>query len=552
MSRSTHNQRIARGLKKATGLAYQTCLNKVIAAAEAGLLPTPLDDAGIEKAVTMLASGIAVTQPADVDQAALLDQAYNFDRGLVLFVGPVATGKTTLLYDLAVKRAEKGHLVHTVESPIESHLRGDYPGPGRTGRIKQIEYDGPDGPGFHEAQRRARINDPDVLLIGEIRGHETAHAALQAADVGHLAVATMHSSGGVDDAIQRILTVFPPEQQEMARTVLSTTLRAVVVLRREKNEFFQATTLIDAEMRESIRTGGKPQAHGSYVLGRDVSGRSVTWRPAPDSIPVLHLVGPTGTGKSVLASDLASQCAQRGGEVHVIDTLRAGGPYVEADVLATSTVEAVEALDALNADSDKDRLLIVEGPEALDADARTSLDGFLAHSRSRQIRVVLISQRHQYLGINGSTLAFKPTVFPGRGWGQFHRDGNAHWSPVQVWGPSLDDIAQQPTRVAVATPGMKASVLVDLRRATTMLRVGMWPREAFAAAAKDSGSPFSRDAFIRISAMLSEGESLASSFRAHPHLFDDWVATAVENAEVGGFIADALMKICETLAAEAA
>ena len=546
MSRSTHNQRIARGLKKATGLAYQTCLNKVVAAAEDGILPTPLDDAGIEKAVTMLASGITVTQPGvDVDQAALLDQAYNFDRGLVLFVGPVGTGKTTLFYDLAVKRAEKGHLVHTVESPIESHLRGDYPGPGRTGRIKQIEYGRPGSPDFSEAQRRARINDPDVLMIDEIRDVESAHRALESADVGHLAVATMHANS-VETAIKRLITVFPPEQQEMARTVLSTTLRAVVVLRREKNEFFVETTLIDAETREAIRTGGQRVA---FPIGEDALGRPVSWESGSDDHPALCIVGPTGTGKSVLAASLARTAREHDHEVHVIDTLKDGVDYRDGHNVVRTDKGAMRLLANLRDSGPFDRLLIVEEADVLRPDVVAALRRLVPLARSARLRIVFLSQQQAFLADEGAYAVFPVVPAPARGWVRFHDGKGGLQSEVRVWGPTSEEIAEE--RRAKAAQEAPKAVAVDLRRLATLLKAGLPPKEAGMAVAKSSRNDLSRRAFAQIGQHVGGGESISEAFRSHPHLFDEWVVAAIEAGEQAGIVAETLLDLSETLAAEA-
>jgi molybdopterin-guanine dinucleotide biosynthesis protein len=545
MSRTTHNQRIARGLKKATGLGYQTCLNRVIAAAEAGLLPTPLDDAGIEKAVTMLASGITVTQP-DVDQASLLDQAYNFDRGLVLFVGTVGTGRTTLLYDLAVKRANRGHLVHTVESPIESNLSGDYPGPGRTGRIKQIEYGGPEGPDFHEAQRRARINDPDVLLVGEIRDVESAHRALESADVGHLVATTMHANS-VNEAIRRLITVFPPEQQEMARTVLSTTLRAVVVLRREKSEFFQETTLIDAGMRESIRTGGQRVA---FPIGENTEGRPVSWRPGWEDYPALSLVGPSGTGKSVLAASLARTAREHDHEVFVVDTLKDGADYRDGHQTVIRTDKgAMRLLANLRTLGPFERLLIVEEPQTLRPDVIESLRRLVAEARRLRLRVVLVSQQDPLLGPVGSKVDFTPGTAKARGWAHFRDRSKARYVDVRVWGPTVDEIAAE--RRAQEVSAAPKAVAVDLRRLSTLLRAGLAPAPALAAVAKSSRNDLAREAFTQMAQAVGDGEAvLSDALRAHPHLFDEWVAAAVEAGETAGIVSQILDDVSGTLAAE--
>ncbi len=142
-------------------------------------------------------------------------------RGLVLVTGPTGSGKTTTLASLidVINRTKACHIV-TIEDPIEyyhSHQRAV---------VNQREI-GVDVPSFAEALRRALRQDPDVILVGEMRDLETIEAAITAAETGHLVFSTVHTTGAAR-TVDRLIDAFPPEQQEQIRVQLSINLRAVV------------------------------------------------------------------------------------------------------------------------------------------------------------------------------------------------------------------------------------------------------------------------------------------------------------------------------------
>ncbi len=154
-----------------------------------------------------------------------------FPRGLVLVVGPTGSGKTTTLATMInyinVTRSE--HIL-TLEDPVE-YKHGNI-----LSLIDQREI-GRDCVSFHDGIREALRQDPDVVLVGEMRDLETTSMALTAAETGHLVLATLHTSGA-SDTINRIIDIFPPEQQPQIRTQLSICLRAVIsqVLVKTKDE----------------------------------------------------------------------------------------------------------------------------------------------------------------------------------------------------------------------------------------------------------------------------------------------------------------------------
>ncbi len=142
-------------------------------------------------------------------------------RGLVLVTGPTGSGKSTTLAAIIdeINRTRAEHIL-TVEDPIEfvhKHKRCI---------VNQREI-GPDATSFGEALKAALRQDPDVILVGEMRDLETISTALTAAETGHLVFGTLHTQSA-PSTIDRIIDVFPPEQQEQVRIMIAGSLQAVV------------------------------------------------------------------------------------------------------------------------------------------------------------------------------------------------------------------------------------------------------------------------------------------------------------------------------------
>ena len=142
-------------------------------------------------------------------------------RGLVLVTGPTGSGKSTTLASLVdiINRTKPLHII-TVEDPIEflhNHKRAI---------VNQREV-GEDTNSFSEALRRVLREDPDVILVGEMRDLETISMALTAAETGHLVFGTLHTQDA-PQTIDRVIDVFPTSQQEQVRTMLSAALEGVV------------------------------------------------------------------------------------------------------------------------------------------------------------------------------------------------------------------------------------------------------------------------------------------------------------------------------------
>ncbi len=142
-------------------------------------------------------------------------------RGLVLCTGATGSGKSTTLAAIIghVNDTRQCHIV-TIEDPIE-FLHDD-----RQSIVNQREV-GIDTASFGEALRRALRQDPDVILIGELRDAETAETAMQAAESGHLVLSTLHTLDAAE-SISRIVEFFPPEKQQPVRSILAGVLRGVI------------------------------------------------------------------------------------------------------------------------------------------------------------------------------------------------------------------------------------------------------------------------------------------------------------------------------------
>ncbi|MBT3376690.1 MAG: type IV pilus twitching motility protein PilT [Lentisphaerae bacterium] len=142
-------------------------------------------------------------------------------RGMVLVTGPTGSGKSTTLASMIdIVNQERDCHVITVEDPIEFYHNH------KTSVLTQREI-GIDVPSFGEALRRALRQDPDVILVGEMRDLETIGAAITAAETGHLVFGTLHTTGAAE-TVDRIVDAFPTDQQEQVRTQLASSLICVI------------------------------------------------------------------------------------------------------------------------------------------------------------------------------------------------------------------------------------------------------------------------------------------------------------------------------------
>ena len=159
-----------------------------------------------------------------VEQLALpvvIKRFCQYPNGLVLVTGPAGSGKSTTLAALIehINRTKRTHIV-TLEDPIEFIHKNKY------ALINQREI-GTHSETFASALRSALREDPDVILVGELRDYETIALALEASNTGHLVFATLHTSSAIS-TIERIIQVFPHEQQNKIQSLLADNLRGTI------------------------------------------------------------------------------------------------------------------------------------------------------------------------------------------------------------------------------------------------------------------------------------------------------------------------------------
>jgi twitching motility protein PilT len=189
------------------------------------------------------------------------------ERGLVLIAGPAGCGKSSTLAALigTINRTRNVHIV-TAEDPVEyRHAHG-------TSIVEQMHV-GRDIPTFAAALRAALRQDPDVLLIGEMRDLETMSMALSAAETGHLVFSTLHT-GTVAQTLDRIIDVFPDDRQSQVRAQLALSLAGIVIQAlvplaqgRGRVPAVELLFVTDA-MRNLIRRGQNHQIHAQMGLAR--------------------------------------------------------------------------------------------------------------------------------------------------------------------------------------------------------------------------------------------------------------------------------------------
>jgi len=157
----------------------------------------------------------------DLGMPAITHKFTEFPRGLVLVTGPTGSGKSTTLAAMLdeINKSRAEHII-TIEDPIEyTHEHGK-----SVIEQREVHYD---TRSFAAALRSALREDPDVVLIGEMRDLETIAAAITIAETGHLVLATLHTNNAAQ-SIDRMVDVFPPHQQQQIRVQLSNILQAIV------------------------------------------------------------------------------------------------------------------------------------------------------------------------------------------------------------------------------------------------------------------------------------------------------------------------------------
>lgn len=194
----------------------------------------------------------------------------NFRNGLVLVTGPTGSGKSTTLAALVDKlnSSRTGHIV-TMEDPIEFVHQH------KSCIVNQREV-GADTESFRAALKHILRQDPDYILLGEMRDLETIEAALVIAETGHLVFASLHTNSAVD-TVNRVVNVFPGESQERIRVILSFVLRGVVSQRlvptvSGKQQVAAEVMITNSAIAHLIREGKMHQIYGMMQVGQDRSG----------------------------------------------------------------------------------------------------------------------------------------------------------------------------------------------------------------------------------------------------------------------------------------
>jgi twitching motility protein PilT len=199
----------------------------------------------------------------------ILTSITNLTKGIVLVTGPTGSGKSTTVAALVnhINKSQYKHIL-TIEDPIEFVHKSD------KSLINHREI-GTHSLSFAKALKSALREDPDVILVGELRDLETIHLALTAAETGHLVIATLHTSSAAQ-TVDRIIDVFPAEEKEMIRAILSNSIECIVsqilVKKSENNGRVAAfeTLIATSAIRNLIREGKIPQIYSLMQINSKI------------------------------------------------------------------------------------------------------------------------------------------------------------------------------------------------------------------------------------------------------------------------------------------
>jgi len=179
---------------------------------------------GLAGTYRVVSKKISTLEELGFESTESLEKLLSYHNGLILVTGPVGSGKTTTLAALVDKmnRTRKDHII-TVEEPIEIVQSSDQC------QLTQREV-GSHTKSFRSALKGALRQDPDIIVIGEMRDLETIEMAISASETGHLVIGTMHTSDAAT-TLNRLLDVFPPAQQAQIRAMVSESLRGILCQR---------------------------------------------------------------------------------------------------------------------------------------------------------------------------------------------------------------------------------------------------------------------------------------------------------------------------------
>ncbi len=203
----------------------------------------------------------------DLDAPAIFKKISDKPRGLVLVTGPTGSGKSTTLAAMIDYKNETQHEhILTIEDPIE------FVHESKKSLINQREVHR-DTQGFDEALRSALREDPDTILVGEMRDLETIRLALTAAETGHLVFGTLHTTSA-PKTIDRIVDVFPAEEKDMVRSMIASSLQAIIsqtLLKRTGGGRVAAHEILigTGAVRNMIKENKIPQMHSALQTGAE-------------------------------------------------------------------------------------------------------------------------------------------------------------------------------------------------------------------------------------------------------------------------------------------
>ena len=242
---------------------------------------------------------------SDLGLPAVIARMADRPRGLVLVTGPTGSGKSTTLAAMIdkINRERKGHII-TVEDPIEFIHR-------HQGCIVNQREVGTDTKTFANALKYALREDPDVILVGEMRDLETIQAALTIAETGHLVFATLHTNSAAE-AINRIIDVFPSHQQSQVRAQLAFVLEGIITQtllprRSGKGRVMAAEILVvTPAIRALIRDDKIHQIYSSMQAGQEKLGMQTM----NQCLATLYLTGQITLETAMSASSLKDELTE--------------------------------------------------------------------------------------------------------------------------------------------------------------------------------------------------------------------------------------------------
>ena len=246
-----------------------------------------------------------VPQINELNLPTIVESLIGLPKGLVLITGPTGSGKSTTLASMIQEMNHRFqyHII-TMEDPVEYELRSG-------GCVIEQREVGIDVPDFASGLRHALRQDPDVILVGEMRDLETISSAVTAAETGHLVLSTLHTASAAQ-TIERVVDVYPTGQQNQIRSMLSNTLQAVVSMTLFRR--IDAPGMVPAcevmictpAVRNCIRENRIHEIPNIIVTGRNAGMCTMQ-----DAIRTLHQSGR-------ISSD---QAAAKGGEIKAVDAM---------------------------------------------------------------------------------------------------------------------------------------------------------------------------------------------------------------------------------------